>query len=110
MATHLFSHIRNHSGHIVATLAINRQLQIGGMFRNPKDKISRKRGLKVAALRSDLGNTLTIPDRWLTPQAFAKNRASSSLPFTDLLEVRLATVVQEEAERLRERATRYFKD
>jgi hypothetical protein len=110
MATHLFAHIRNQDGHIVATLAINKKGQIGAMFRNQKDLISRKRGLEVAALRSDRGNPLQIPDRWITPQFFAKNKKTSTLPLADLLEIPLASIVQEEACRLHERAIRYFKN
>ena len=109
MTKHLFSHIRNQDGHIVATLAINGEFSVGGMFRNPKDKISRKRGLEVAALRSDESKALRVPDRWVTPQFFAKNKRNSSLPLTDLLEVPLAALVQQEAEKLHERAKRFFK-
>lgn len=109
MQKHLFSHVRDANGHIVATLAINGEGNVGIMIRNPHDKLKRHTALKAAAIRADRGSFTPIPDRWITPDYFTKNRKNSSIPFTDCLAVRLSTVIEQEWRNLQDRAKRYFK-
>lgn len=110
MQQHLFSHIRNEHGHIVATLALNKDFQLGVVVRNPKDKtISRKRALKISAIRSDKQSYIKLPDRWITPYTFVKDRENSTVPFTDLLAIPLSSLIDEEYHRLVERGKKYFK-
>lgn len=109
MQKHLFSHIRDGNGHIVATMAINGEGNVGIMIRNAQDSLKRKTALHAASIRADRGIFTAIPDRWITPDFFTKNRKNSSNPFTDCLAIRLSTVVEQEWRNLQDRAKRYFK-
>lgn len=105
--TYLTSTVRNHKGQIVATLAINREFNIGLSFRNEIDRIEKsQRAEDIAKIRADRAKTVKIPDRWITPNIFTARKSKS--PVASLMEIRLSVAVQQAAERLRNRAERYF--
>lgn len=108
MQTHLFQHLRDEHGHIVATLAINKDRNIGMAIHNEMDKANRrKRALAIASARADEVKDIHIPDRWITPKKFTERRSKS--PVANLLAVRISVLLQEEAEKLMQRADSYFK-
>ena len=105
---YLYSHIRNQHGKIIATLAMNRSRQIGGVFLNPKDKFNLEHALKISAVRADNNVQLNIPDTWVTPHLFVRKKRNSSLPLTDLLALKLDFIVYERIIKLMYRADKVW--
>lgn len=108
MQNHLYQHLRDANGHIIATLAINKNRNIGMAIHNELDKANRRqRALLIASARADEAKGIHIPDRWVTPKKFTERRSKS--PVANLLAVKLSVLLQEEAEKLMQRADSYFK-